>query len=69
MLYNRKGFNKLVGEVASFIDNLEKLFPVKSACYKLVKLEIEEVDNELSLVALKEVVASRTNKVLLEAVI
>lgn len=51
-----------------FIDILEKLFPVESIYRKLVELEIEEVDNEPSLIALQDAAIS-TDSILFKAVI
>ncbi|KAH7117478.1 hypothetical protein EDB81DRAFT_873261 [Dactylonectria macrodidyma] len=67
-LYDGKNFDKLVEQTTGFVDDLEKLFPVESMRRKLVELEIEEVDDKLSLMALQDAAAS-TESVLSEAVI
>ncbi|KAI5456226.1 hypothetical protein BGZ63DRAFT_435766 [Mariannaea sp. PMI_226] len=64
---NSKNFNKLVEGVTGFVDDLEKLFPMKITRRKLVDLEIEEVDDEPSLMALQDAAAG-TDSVLSEAV-
>ncbi|KAH6960016.1 hypothetical protein BKA56DRAFT_500563, partial [Ilyonectria sp. MPI-CAGE-AT-0026] len=50
-LYDGKNFDKLVEQI---VDDLEKLFPVETTRRKLVELEIEEVDDEPSLMALQD---------------
>ncbi|EGU74155.1 hypothetical protein FOQG_19194 [Fusarium oxysporum f. sp. raphani 54005] len=66
-LYDSKNFGKLVDQVVEFVDDLEKLFPVDTTCRRLVELEIEEVDDEPSLLALQGAAAG-TDSVLSEAV-
>ncbi|KAH9901768.1 prion-inhibition and propagation-domain-containing protein [Xylariomycetidae sp. FL2044] len=61
-LYDGKNFEKLVNEIRSFVDELEKLFPVHEGARRaLVELEIEEIDDGDSqpalLAALKECAA------------
>jgi hypothetical protein len=56
-LYDGKNFDKLVGHVTGFVDDLEKLVPVESARRTLVEMEIEEVVDEPSLIALRDAAA------------
>ncbi|KAI1747811.1 prion-inhibition and propagation-domain-containing protein [Xylaria castorea] len=66
-LYDGKNFDKLVGEVTGFVDSLEKLYPVEAARRDLVRMEIEELDeDEPSLRALQSA-AVDTDLVLSEA--
>ncbi|KAG9498404.1 hypothetical protein J7337_009209 [Fusarium musae] len=51
-LYDGKNFDRLVEKIRGFVNDLEKLFPVDTTRRKLVELEIEEVDDETSLMAL-----------------
>ncbi|KAL5610634.1 hypothetical protein FOBRF1_006751 [Fusarium oxysporum] len=66
-LHDNRNFDKLVEQVTGFVDDLEKLFPVETTCRRLVELEIEEVDDEPSMLALYGA-AVDTDKVLSEAV-
>jgi hypothetical protein len=66
-LYDNRNFDKLVEQVTGFVDDLEKLFPVDTTCRRLVELEIEEVYDEPSLLALQGA-ATGTDGVLSEAV-
>ncbi|KAJ2985599.1 hypothetical protein NUW58_g5444 [Xylaria curta] len=66
-LYDAKNFEKLVTQATGFVDDLEKLFPVKDA-RRLVDIEIEEVkEDEPSLRALQSAAAD-TDSVLAEVV-
>ncbi|RYP62311.1 hypothetical protein DL771_009796 [Monosporascus sp. 5C6A] len=57
-LYNGKNFNKLVEQMTGFVDDLKKLFPVEGARRILVKMEIEEInEDEPSLRALQSAAA------------
>ncbi|KAF2968452.1 hypothetical protein GQX73_g5073 [Xylaria multiplex] len=56
-LYDAKNFEKLV-KITEFVDDLEKLFPAKeSVRHTLVEVEIEEVNDELSLSTLQKAAA------------
>ncbi|KAI1165873.1 heterokaryon incompatibility protein s [Nemania serpens] len=67
-LYDGKNFEKLVNEIAGFVDALEKLIPRNEGVRQiLVEMEIEEVDDEPSLGALQNAAAS-TDSVLAEVV-
>ncbi|EMT74562.1 prion-inhibition and propagation-domain-containing protein [Fusarium oxysporum II5] len=66
-LYDGKNFDRLVEQITGFVDDLEKLFPVETTRRGLVELEIEEVDDEPSLMALQDAAAG-TDSVLSEAV-
>ncbi|KAJ4066663.1 hypothetical protein NW756_010174 [Fusarium oxysporum] len=66
-LYDGKNFDRLIEQITGFVDDLEKLFPVDTTRRKLVELEIEEVDDEPSLMALQDAAAG-TDSVLSEAV-
>ncbi|KAJ8126489.1 hypothetical protein O1611_g7148 [Lasiodiplodia mahajangana] len=67
-LYDGKNFDKLVGELTGFVDDLEKLFPVEVTARAMVELEIEEIkEDEPSLRALQNAAAD-TDSVLSEVV-
>lgn len=66
-LYNSKNCDKLVEQIARFLDDLEKLFPVETTRRKLAELEIEEMNNETSLLLLKNAAAG-VDSVLFEAI-
>lgn len=53
-LYDGKSLEKIVDQIAGFVDELEKAFPVEAVCYKLAGIEIEEVEHETSLTMLKD---------------
>lgn len=53
-LYDGKNLDKLVDNISEFIDELEKLVPAEMVRQQLVELEIEEVNDEPSLMALQE---------------
>ncbi|KAK4458975.1 prion-inhibition and propagation-domain-containing protein [Cladorrhinum samala] len=53
-LYDGKSLEKIVDQIADFVDELEKAFPVESVCQKLAGIEIEEVEDETSLTMLKD---------------
>lgn len=53
-LYDGKSLEKIVDQIAGFVDELEKAFPVEAVCHKLVGIEIEEVEDEISLTMLKD---------------
>ncbi|KAK4154420.1 prion-inhibition and propagation-domain-containing protein [Chaetomidium leptoderma] len=54
-LYDGKALEKVVDQIAGFVDELDKIFPVDVVCRKLAKVEIEEVEDEASLTMLKDV--------------
>jgi hypothetical protein len=56
-LYDGKNFDKLAEQVVELVDDLEKLFPAKTTRRKLVELEIGEVEDEPSLMALRDAAA------------
>jgi len=66
-LYDAKNFDKLINEMTGFVDSLEQLYPGGTARRRLVEMEIEEVADKPSLLALQEA-AGGTDSVLLEAV-
>ncbi|KAK4108024.1 hypothetical protein N656DRAFT_450177 [Canariomyces notabilis] len=53
-LYDGKSLEKIVDQIAGFVDELEKAFPVEAVCHKLAGIEIEEVEDEASLTMLKD---------------
>nr|2WVQ_A Chain A, SMALL S PROTEIN [Podospora anserina]2WVQ_B Chain B, SMALL S PROTEIN [Podospora anserina] len=53
-LYDGKSLEKIVDQVARFVDELEKAFPIEAVCHKLAEIEIEEVEDEASLTILKD---------------
>jgi hypothetical protein len=53
-LYDGKNFDKLVEQITGFIDDLENICPIESACRQLAQLEIAEVDDEPSLKAISD---------------
>ncbi|KAF5625055.1 hypothetical protein F52700_9430 [Fusarium sp. NRRL 52700] len=52
-LYDGKSFERIIDQISSWVDELEKLFPIEAAQRKLAIVEIEDVDDELSLETLK----------------
>lgn len=52
-LYDGKALEKVVDQVASLVDDLEKVFPVEAVCRKLAEIEIEKVKDEASLTMLE----------------
>ena len=48
-LYEAKNFGKLVAEASDLVDDLEKLVAVENVCRNLAELEVEEMEDELSL--------------------
>lgn len=53
-LYDAKNFDKLIEQTTGFVDDLEKLSPTEVVRRQLAELEIEEIDNESSLVVLRD---------------
>ncbi|KAK4107440.1 hypothetical protein N656DRAFT_802629, partial [Canariomyces notabilis] len=53
-LYDGKSLENFVDQIAGFVDELEKAFPVEAVCHKLAGIEIEEVEDEASLTMLKD---------------
>ncbi|RSL54130.1 hypothetical protein CEP53_007523 [Fusarium sp. AF-6] len=66
-LYDSKHLDKLIADIAGLVRDLENLYPVEMQRRSLVAFEIEEVDDELSLLALEEA-ASGTDDLIAEAV-
>lgn len=56
-LYDGKSLDNIINQISSWVDELEKLFPneVTTTSQKVVEIEIEEVNDEPSLKALKDV--------------
>jgi hypothetical protein len=48
-LYDGKEFESMISQIASLVDDVEKIFPVEITCRRLVEVEIEDVDDEPSL--------------------
>ncbi|KAJ4264357.1 hypothetical protein NW762_005555 [Fusarium torreyae] len=53
-LYDGKNLGKLIDQIVAFIDDLEKLVPPSKQPETLVEFEIEEVNDEVGLAALKD---------------
>ncbi|KKP05678.1 hypothetical protein THAR02_02232 [Trichoderma harzianum] len=53
-LYDRKSLESIVDRVASWVDELERLFPIELTQQKFIENEIKEVNDELSLKTLKD---------------
>ena len=53
-LYDGKRLEKIVEQIAGFVDDLEKVFPVEAVCHRLAGIEIKEVEDEASLTMLKD---------------
>jgi len=53
-LYDGKAFERMVNQIKDFVDELEKVFPVESACRRLAEIEIEEVEDEPRLAVLRD---------------
>lgn len=66
-LYDGKDLDILVGGITGFVDILETLYPAETARRRLAEMEIEEVDDELSLLTLQEATAG-VDRVSAEAV-
>ena len=60
-MYDGKNFDKLIEHITGFVDDLEKLVPVEDVCRRLGEMEIEEVDDEPSLIALQDAAADTDN--------
>lgn len=66
-LYDGKHFDKLVEQIKGFIDDLEKLVPAEATRGRPVDYEIQDIDDEMSLLALRDAAAD-TDESLFEAV-
>lgn len=66
-LYDAKSFDRLLDDITTLVGELETLFPVEVDCRRLVQFEIEEVEDEQSLTALRDA-ADGVDKTLSEAV-
>jgi hypothetical protein len=53
-LRDGKSLEKVVDQVADFVDQLEKVFPVEAVCHKLAEIEINEMEDKASLTMLKD---------------
>ncbi len=53
-LHDGESLEKVVDQIAGFVDDLEKVFPVQAVCQKLAGIEIEEVEDEASLTMRKD---------------
>ncbi|RYP55256.1 hypothetical protein DL768_000011 [Monosporascus sp. mg162] len=53
-LYDGKSLEKIVEQIAGFVDELETAFPVEAVCHTLAGVEIEEIKDEASLAILKD---------------
>lgn len=67
-LYDGKELDRLISQIMELMDELEKIFPVESACRRLVEMEIEEVDDAPSL-AVWHKAAKDTDPMLSEVVV
>jgi hypothetical protein len=67
-LYDGRNFERMVDKITNFVDDLEKLFPVEAACRRLAEPEIEEVEGEESLTALRDA-ADGVDRVLSDATV
>lgn len=65
-LYDGKRFAQLVDQIAGFVDELEKLWPVEAACRRLARADIEDVHGEAPLAAIRDV-GEGVDQVLVEA--
>ncbi|KAK1762770.1 prion-inhibition and propagation-domain-containing protein [Phialemonium atrogriseum] len=66
-LYDAKSFDRLLDNITALVEELEKLFPVDVDCRRLAQSEIEGVEDEQSLTALRDA-ADGVDKTLSEAV-
>ncbi|KAJ4137190.1 hypothetical protein NW768_002771 [Fusarium equiseti] len=48
-LYDGRNLERLVGQIATFVEELEELFPIEAASRQLAKDEIKEIEDEASL--------------------
>ena len=53
-LYDGKHLENIINQIACFVDELEKIFPVEAACQKLAEMDTKEVEDEVSLTLLKD---------------
>lgn len=53
-LYDKKSLENIVNQISSWVDELEKLFPIEATYQKYIEIKIEQVNDELSLKALKD---------------
>ncbi|QYS97666.1 hypothetical protein H0G86_004888 [Trichoderma simmonsii] len=53
-LYDKKSLENIVSQISSWVDELEKLFPIETTLQKAVEVEIAEVNDEPSLKTLKD---------------
>ncbi|KAH7134546.1 prion-inhibition and propagation-domain-containing protein, partial [Dactylonectria estremocensis] len=53
-LCNNKNFEKLADQIMGLVEDLERLFPVETTSRRVVELENEGVDNEPSLLAMRD---------------
>jgi hypothetical protein len=56
-LYDGKNFDRLIEQITGFVDDLERICPVEAARHRLVRLDIEEVDDEPALAAISDAAA------------
>ncbi|EEU39630.1 uncharacterized protein NECHADRAFT_82003 [Fusarium vanettenii 77-13-4] len=66
-LYSNKYLDQLIGDIAGLVGNLENLYPVQMQRRRFVGLEMEAVDDDMSLSTLKNA-GSGTDGVLSEVV-
>ncbi|KAL6815371.1 prion-inhibition and propagation domain-containing protein [Trichoderma sp. SZMC 28013] len=53
-LYDKKSLENIINQISTWVDELEKLYPIEVTCQKSIEIEIEEVNDELSLKTLKD---------------
>ncbi|KAL6789028.1 prion-inhibition and propagation domain-containing protein [Trichoderma sp. SZMC 28012] len=53
-LYDKKSLENIVSQISSWVEELEKLFPIETTLQKSVEVEIAEVNDEPSLKTLKD---------------
>ncbi|KAB5550746.1 prion-inhibition and propagation-domain-containing protein [Coniochaeta sp. 2T2.1] len=57
VLYDGKSFEKLIGQITDYVDELENICPTETVRGRFVQMEIEEVDDEPALAAFSEAAA------------
>ncbi|KAK7911615.1 hypothetical protein PG985_014096 [Apiospora marii] len=65
-LYDGKQFDKMIEQIAGFVDDLEAIWPVEAPRRQLVQVEIEEVDDEPALEVIQDA-ATSVDSILAEA--
>ena len=52
-LYDKKWFERMIDDITTSLDDLEKVFPVEAICRRLAEMEVDEIGDEPSLFVLR----------------